>query len=662
MLTIAHIRSRDSGIDPAYSAEHILPEPVPAEEFPYLYAPEDFLSARLESMRRAVDTAKLKVGYPGKHREAARMLFFVTDYPGGPGKFRCPGTAALYCNGMAVPVRGGEGCFSFEAPAGVLTAAVCGDAATIQPLWHGAWGVTPDLSQPALPAEEHFSSDGSVPPHAEELPFVNLPLEKNGSGLFDAGREILAYVDIHAHDVDFFRAGESPEEALDTDPGTLEQSMELAEVVPGVWRSAVPLAFRYLRIDACGLEKVLCHALFSPVCYRGAFASGDRELDDIWMRSAYTLRLCQRHFLIDGVKRDRLPWSGDLRISLLSSCFTFADSRIVENTLQILGSSGVLGHINAITDYSLWYIINQDTWQLYSGHREFLVREYPKIVTVLENLMHEEAPDTGFLDRGRWTFIDWADFNKISSLQILYFWALKAGAGLACRMEDPVHEDLWRRKADTLASRIREKFRDPGKGIYRDGTEGEAIHRHANFLAVLSGLETASEPIADLLAGKDLPEVGTPYMAAMEIQALAGAGFREAALRKLRGLWGAMLKDGATTFYEAFDPSRSGGDRYSFYDRPFGLSLCHAWGAGPAWLLPEIFFGIRPVEDGWKKFEVNPAALLPGEVHLTVPTPGGEIELALEAGKLSVKAPQGMEYFFPAGKDPGPGPFEYCRM
>ncbi len=50
-----------------------------------------------------------------------------------------------------------------------------------------------------------------------------------------------------------------------------------------------------------------------------------------------------------------------------------------------------------------------------------------------------------------------------------------------------------------------------------------------------------------------------------------------------------VLKAGATTFFEAYGEGKTGKGLYDFYDRPFALSLCHAWSSAPAFLLPMIF-------------------------------------------------------------------------
>ena len=42
-----------------------------------------------------------------------------------------------------------------------------------------------------------------------------------------------------------------------------------------------------------------------------------------------------------GIKRDRLPWMGDLAISLMANAYTFRDEECVRGTLTVLGRCGM---------------------------------------------------------------------------------------------------------------------------------------------------------------------------------------------------------------------------------------------------------------------------------------------------------------------------------
>ena len=89
-------------------------------------------------------------------------------------------------------------------------------------------------------------------------------------------------------------------------------------------------------------------------------------------------------FLMDGIKRDRLPWAGDLAMSMMVNAYTFADREIVRRTIAMLGREGIAQtDINDIADYSLWWLIAQDRYQLFFGDRLHLQREWPRIKNCL---------------------------------------------------------------------------------------------------------------------------------------------------------------------------------------------------------------------------------------------------------------------------------------
>ena len=71
-----------------------------------------------------------------------------------------------------------------------------------------------------------------------------------------------------------------------------------------------------------------------------------------------------------------------------------------------------------------------------------------------------------------------------------------------------------------------------------------------------------------------------------------------------------MLDAGVDAYWEGWDSSQTGAERYVYYGRPFGKSLCHSWASGPAFLIPGVFLGVRPTSDGWRTYEAKP--VVPG--------------------------------------------------
>ena len=465
-------------------------------------------------------------------------------------------------------------------------------------------------------------------PHSEEEPSISMEQPKSlvevsgDSYLYDFNVEIYGFVVIKcqfkeensvvtASDASTpprLFVGESVEEVMNDDLSHQEQSTELkkakgnAEEVQTatgdaeIWVSAHLLAFRYVRVavpHGASVVSVSCEASFRPAQYKGAFASSDPTLDKIWMHSAYTLRSCMHHdFLLDGMKRDRLPWAGDLAISLLSNAFTFGDASIVAKSLTVLGRAGISEKdINGFIDYSLWWIICNDLHQTYFGDIQFLHREWNRIELAVKNLSsrcdHRGLLTIDEVKRKDMVFIDWVDIEKMVPLQVLWWWALDKATSIANRVGCSENVKEWISLRDELKKVLYELFWDESTGLWKASLDRkDGFSRHACILSVVSGLtgEKDSDKIAKVLLRDDSSDlvgnmraVATPYMKIFECLALSKAGNLPLAFEKMRQFWRAMLDDDASTFYEAYSIDASDGEKTQFYGRPYGNSLCHAW-------------------------------------------------------------------------------------
>ena len=120
-----------------------------------------------------------------------------------------------------------------------------------------------------------------------------------------------------------------------------------------------------------------------------------------------------------------------------------------------------------------------------------------------------------------------------------------------------------------------------------------------------------------------------------------------------------MLKEGATTFWEKYNPNDNAEQHLAMYGRPFGKSLCHAWGASPIYLLGKYFLGVKPTKPGYQEYEVRPVLGGLKWFEGDVPTPFGKIHVRREGKKITVKSDgghgtlySGKEKFdIPAGKE-----------
>ena len=648
MLPKACVESALYNIDPLYSTGRPdPPDPSEGGEGYWLYGQYEYEAFVLERMFREKNEAKLKVGYTEFRKVPEKALSFSASFEQGE-------KTVLKTTGQYIFKWQGEGTlfpekaddkllFIFPAP-GVLTIeiTVADVEKDIPALYVAAeprrWRCFKG-GQEITPVRRNARRDG-VPPHHGTMVQVELDGVKIRENVWDARREILAYVEVSVPkgETPEIFVGESIPEMENNDPAHEEQTRELELVSPGLYRSKVPLAFRYLRVEKGPHAQVRFKALFHPAACKGAFSAPETpELTKIWMHSAYTLRLCMMNFLNDGIKRDRLPWAGDLAVSLLGNYCSYADNTIVRDTLSVLGAVSVkIAHINTIVDYTLWHLVSHDLYQRYSGDREFLAREYPRLRETLELLLERRDP-AGLLplDPAKdWIFIDWVEGEKQTALQMLFIMALRAGAALAHRMDDTANSSRLLKAAETAQKSITAFCFDREKQLFAAAPGSKEFSRHANMFAVVSGVadDEMKQHIADALEGESLPPVGTPYMSVFESLALARCGRTAAALAKVHTIWGGMLAQGATTFWEGFDPAQKDEEHLVFYTRPYGKSLCHAWSSGPLFLLPEIFLQLHPEKDGWEEFSIAP---LPGvTVSAVIPVPGGIIEVECVKGRI----------------------------
>jgi alpha-L-rhamnosidase len=424
---------------------------------------------------------------------------------------------------------------------------------------------------------------------------------------------------------------------------------------------------RFARVTPASATAVTVRASVRPAPRRGGFACDDPALTAIWSTAAYTLRSCMQTFLIDGIKRDRMPWIGDHALGVLTNAFTFADGAIVRDTLTALGRPRG-GYINGIADYSLWWVISQGLYQRYFDDTDHLAREAERIEDFLTDLAGHAGPDgvfrpadlpDAFEQAGPGSlFLDWgvtlrADADAVA-VQMLWLAALRAGGSVLAKADHP-GAPRWKALADILHETLLDRAWDAGSGHWREYLDSDgAPTAYPNFLATLAGIRP---PVADAESVRIAPAIeasvtGTPFMRAFAMLGLGRLGRREGAVAEVRRLWGRMLDAGAATFWEEFDDSAE--SPYEMYGRPFGKSLCHAWSAGPAVLLPQLVLGLEPLADGWAEFVVAPQLGELGWAGAVVPTPHGDITVLVQGDDVTVDVPAGTTALLGSARHIGP--------
>lgn len=417
--------------------------------------------------------------------------------------------------------------------------------------------------------------------------------------------------------------------------------------------------FRFVRIDLLEenteleLKAVNAVLVYKDVPYRGSFDCSDPLLSKIWRTGAYTVHLNMQHYIWDGVKRDRLVWAGDLHPEIKTIQTVFGADESVPRSLDFVRDETPLpGWLNGFPAYSMWWIISQYDWFLYSGDQKYLEEQKEYLI----GLFHQLTASID--DRGKDTtpgvrFLDWPSFHQEAvvdaGLQALHTLATEKLMHIFTILKEP--EIVSKCEEDLNKLKLYQSY-------YQD-------FKQAAALLVLAGLENPEEANEKLLRVGGAKGMST-FMGYYILSARALAGDIKGCIDSIREYWGGMLQLGATTFWEDFNvewlknaaPIDSlitdeneinvhaayGGYCYQGYRH----SLCHGWAAGVTSWMSENILGVEILEPACRKIRVK-ANL--GDLEWAkgvYPAPAGDIRIShrkLADGSIEtvVDAPEEIE-------------------
>ena len=513
--------------------------------------------------------------------------------------------------------------------------------------------------------------------------------QPEGGILYDFGKETFGYLtlkNLSGKGIIDIYYGESPEEAKDKAYcETLDKlQLEAGQVTDLAIRRTSPLsssengrtssssseneytlenskAFRYVYIThepGVQIGEVAMQYEYLPEEYRGNFRCNDEELNRIWEVGAYTMHLTTREFFIDGIKRDRWVWSGDAIQSYLMNYYLFFDSESVKRTIWLLrGKDPVTSHSNTIMDYTFYWFLSVYDYYLYSGDRQFVNQLYPRMQTMMDYVLGRTNRN-GMVEgmSGDWVFVDWADGyldkkGELSFEQVLFCRSLETMALCAGLVGDRTNQQKYEKLAAALKAKLETTFWNASKQALVhnsiNGVQSDAVTRYANMFSVFFNYLSSEKQQAikhSVLLNDSILKITTPYMRFYELEALCSLGEQETVMQEMKAYWGGMLKEGATSFWEKYNPEESGTQHLSMYGRPYGKSLCHAWGASPIYLIGKYYLGVKPVKEGYKEFSITPVLGGLKWMEGSVPTPNGNIHIYMDRRTVKVRATEGKGY------------------
>jgi hypothetical protein len=495
---------------------------------------------------------------------------------------------------------------------------------------------------------------------------VDIKKGNDGSLLVDFGKESMGYLvleDIQGEGLVEIYYGESREEALDKEHC---ETLDKFEVSGSRFQVPESKAFRFIYIETdVTIGKIAMDYEYLPFDDKksGSFRCNDEELNRIWEVGAYTMDLTTREFFMDGIKRDRWTWSGDAIQSYLMNYYLRYDLDCVKRTIrQLRGKDPVTAHVNTIMDYTFYWFKSILDYYQYSGDVAFVKEIFPRMVTLMNYCMIRTNTD-GLMEGqpDDWIFVDWVDFpmHKRGTLcfeQILFVEALRAMA-VCCTICEDEDDGYYQMEAERTLKKVKELFWSEQHHAFlhaiEDGQMNPQITKFPNMFAILYDLvseEEKQQMMQSVILNKDIPAITTPYMRFYELAALCEMGLQKEVLPEIKAYWGGMLREGATSFWEKYNPEETGCQHLAMYGRPYGKSLCHAWGASPVYLMGKYYLGVKPTKPGYAEYEVRPVLGGLEWMEGDVPTPFGKIHVRMDGRQVSVRSDGGRGILFINGE------------
>lgn len=382
---------------------------------------------------------------------------------------------------------------------------------------------------------------------------------------------------------------------------------------------AIPrrMSFRYLKIETLSNWRGYEYAL-TDMYLTAQTSAGDvktvpnkdcpKMISDIRRVGIETLRECMQEVYEDGPKRDRRLWLGDMYLENLANRHSFKNFALTKRCLYLFaGTAEENGFVNPccfekptphaqhsrLIPYSLLYIsvlrdYLEDTKDYQTANDLWKVAKRQ-----MELALECVRPDGIFDESTRaWLFFDWRKGLDVHvSIQASCVVALNEIRALAKELGRESETECWKGLAEKMRAAAREKFYSPKGKVFVSGKNKQVsvLSQAWAALAEFADEEICRTAITKALNSPDSVKIGTPYATHYLVEAMIKCGMKDGARKYLEEYWGGMVKKGADTFWEAYDPNDDFFSPYGFFP---ANSACHAWSCTPVYLIheyPDIF-------------------------------------------------------------------------
>ena len=231
--------------------------------------------------------------------------------------------------------------------------------------------------------------------------------------------------------------------------------------------------------------------------------------------------------------------------------------------------------------------------------------------------------------------------NTVSSVANSYVaLAAKRMARVASWLGKDADAMYYANVSDTILASLREKLYNRSSGTFSDGVGIEHSSMHATLFPAMAGaVDERAIPGMGMAVTKALRAKGMACScmgAFWLLEGLYRMGWHtaEAADHALEVLtsngtnsWLNMIAQGATATMEAWER-----------DEKPNLSWSHPWCAGPTSVIVRLLLGVQPLDLGWGRMQFAPQPSTLAAVNATVPSPLGQVQVAIINGPTDFSA------------------------
>ena len=663
----------------------------------YMWYPGQLAAFYQQQCARISKERCVNVGYPGKFFAKNNHVWFRKEVRLKKESSLCwegPSDIVLYINGVKQSVSGkqvilpvGRSSLLFEVTTDdSLPCIILKGAGLENP---DEWQVSMDKEHWTIPESAVMYNKPGVLPDAPQdmtarikpsqiLPMRNAEMQgKDGISIGKNGYVLIDFFHLEIGTLTFqakgkgtitVRVGETPEEALERDDKKLEQ-YPLAPVTLSEEGGTITLPERALRYVSLECDKgaeitsLRFDASLWPVEHQMQFETDDDYVNNLFKMSSATLHTSMHRFYLDGVKRDFLPWSMDALVSTLAGDYLFGDQQVSKNGISIaLMPLDPQKSDIGIPDYPLHALFGLKQNYLRFGDLTTSLQYKDRIIQLLDfyaSIVDENGFVHGNYGNRQFGYTPgWSTYNGpvrkgvAAYAQIMLYYNYVTGAYFADLWKESALADRYRKLARNLKKKIFEHFWDDDRKVFINGTMNDnvtvdkRISHHAQYWGILADIFPKEH--YDNLFENVLPNLPNyyevvSYEKGYEFLAYAKAGRIKELWDHIYGVFGDWMDQGHTRFPENFMMNASRARQLVFYNRPYGLSLCHGANGVPVVVgALNGLIGFSQSSMKTNEYTIKPELLHLKWIHSRIPVKEGYIVLKLNAeGESTIDIPAG---------------------